>query len=55
MGEGLRRHKEEHYEWEADICLNCTKPQCTNCLIRKSVEEKQELLDKSGGKKWLDE
>ena len=48
------RHKEEHYEWEADICLNCKRTRCTNCLITKSVEEKQEMLEKSGGKKWLD-
>lgn len=44
----------EHFEWEADICLNCKKGRCTNCLITKSVAEKKVLLEKSGGKKWLD-
>ncbi len=41
-------------EWEADICLNCTKSRCSNCLSGKSLEEKEEMLRNSGGKKWLD-
>lgn len=49
-----KRSSDEHFEWEADICLNCKKGRCTNCLITKSVEEKKALLEKSGGKKWLD-
>lgn len=44
----------EHLEWEADICLNCKRPSCNNCLHGLSLEEKEELLEKSGGKKWLD-
>jgi len=44
----------EHMEWEADICLNCKRPSCNNCLHGLSLEEKEELLEKSGGKKWLD-
>lgn len=43
-----------HLEWEADICLNCKRPSCNNCLNDLTMEEKQERLDNCGGKKWLD-
>ena len=48
-----RRANDEHMEWEADICLNCERAKCTNCLSLKSVEEREKLLKESGGKKWL--
>jgi ribosomal protein L37E len=44
----------EHLEWEANICLNCEKARCDNCLQLMSTEEKEELLKICGGKKWLD-
>ena len=59
--EPIQRHsrRDAHNEeaglaWEADICLNCKRTKCNNCLFGKSVEEKKEMLRKCGGKKWLD-
>ena len=40
----------DHMEWEADICLNCTRPSCNNCLQLMSLEEREELLENCGGK-----
>ena len=39
----------EHFEWEADICLNCNRGRCVNCLRDLTLEEKKEMLEKSGG------
>lgn len=44
----------EHMIWEANICLNCTRGRCVNCLEYKTQKEKEELLEKSGGRKWAD-
>lgn len=45
----------EHMEWEADICLNCKRPSCNNCLCGMTLKEKEQMLEKSGGKRWLDD
>ena len=47
-------NERNHMEWEADICLNCTRPSCNNCLQEKTIEQKEFLLERCGGKKWLD-
>lgn len=44
----------DHMIWEANICLNCTRGRCVNCLEYKTQKEKTELLEKSGGRKWMD-
>lgn len=44
----------DHMIWEANICLNCTRGRCVNCLEYKTQKEKEELLEKSGGRKWAD-
>lgn len=48
-----RRHKrkseasgEDFVVWEAPICFNCTKPECTNCLSMMGVAKKKALLAK---------
>ena len=45
---------DSHLLMEADICLNCERPSCNNCLVGKTMEEKEEMLEKIGGKAWLD-
>lgn len=47
-------NESSHLEWEADICLNCKRPSCNDCLQGKTIEQKQEMLRRSGGKRWLD-
>lgn len=44
----------DHLTWEADICLNCKRGRCINCLSEKTREEKEQMLKECGGKKWLD-
>lgn len=38
--------EEEFAMWEAPICFNCKKPDCTNCLSTMRVAKKKALLEK---------
>ena len=47
-------YETEFMAWEADLCLNCTRGRCVNCLENKRQREKEKMLKESGGKKWRD-